>query len=535
MKILVAEPMAEGPLSLLQSQPGWEIVVSNPREYLDHLADADALLVRGVVKVTREVLAQASKLRVVGRAGVGVDNVDLEAATELGILVMNTPGGNSVAVAEHAMALMLSLARAVPQASASTRSGKWEKKKFLGLELRGKTLGVLGLGSIGREVVLRARAFEMRLLGCDPYVSAQWASDVNVELVDLDRLYAESDYITLHVALTPETTGMLSREAFAKMKTGVRIINCARGELVDEAALREAIESGKVAGAGLDVFAQEPPPPGDPLLALDNLIATPHIGGSTEEAQEIVGQRIVEQLIEYLQQGVVINAVNMPALTPEQYRALGPWITVAERLGTFAAHIASGRPGMVRLAYCGKIAEDNTKLLRNAGLAGVLNRSLSLKANLVNAMQIAARRGIRVSERHDQRAAHIDSIRLELETDTGVTTVEGAPVLGRPRLLEVDGIRCEAHLAGNLTFMKNRDVPGVIGHVGTVLGRNAVNIANFSLGRRDGPTSPEEPLAAVAVVETDQVVAEPVLVQLREHPAVMLARSVAFTSPPKSR
>jgi len=528
MNILIAEPLSPAGIELLQSQKGWNTIVSNPKEYARHLADADALVVRSAVQVTADVLAKAPKLRVIGRAGVGIDNVDLNAATAAGVLVMNTPGGNAASVAEHALALMLAMARHIPQANASTRAGKWEKKKFLGSELRGKTLGIVGLGSIGREVVKRARAFEMRILARDPYVTSQIAQDLGVELVSLDELYAGSDYITLHVSLTPETDRMLSREAFAKMKSGVRIVNCARGELVDEEALREGIESGKVAGASLDVFATEPPSAGYPLFTLDTVVATPHIGGSTEEAQEIVGVRIAEQIVEYLKHGVAINAVNMPALTPEQYRALGPYIAVAERLGVFAVHIASGNPKAVRLTYLGRIADSNTHLLRNAGVAGVLKRSVGQRANLVNAMQIASQRGWNVGEHHDRRSAHTDSVRLELETDSGVKVVEGAVLLGRPRLLQVDGIYCEASLAGHLVFMKNHDVPGVIGHVGTVLGRNHINIANFSLGRRDEPLHPGEPLEAVALVSTDAPVPENVLAQLLENPAVKLAKWVEF-------
>jgi D-3-phosphoglycerate dehydrogenase len=457
---------------------------------------------------------------------VGVDNVDLAAATTAGVLVMNTPGGNAISVAEHALALMLALARRIPQANASTRAGKWEKKSFLGSELRGKTLGIVGLGSIGRETVKRARAFEMRIVAHDPYVTSQIAKALSIELVDLPALYRQSDYISLHVALTPETQEMLSREAFARMKPGVRIVNCARGELIDEGALADALASGKVAGAALDVFSDEPPPAGFPLFAFDSVLATPHIGGSTEEAQEIVGVRIAEQVLEYLKSGVVINAVNMPALTPEQYRTLGPYISMAERLGNFAAHIACGNPKSVRLAYFGRIAENGTNLLRNAGVAGVLNRSASRKANLVNAMQLASQRGWNIEESHENRSGHTDSVRLHLETDDGVTVVEGAVLLGKPRILQVDGIYCEAPLEGYLIFMKNQDVPGVIGHVGTVLGRNRINIANFSLGRRDVPAAPGEPLEAVAVVSTDGLVPEPVLAELRQHPAVKLARAV---------
>ncbi len=374
----------------------------------------------------------------------------------------------------------------------------------------------------------RARAFEMRIVARDPYVTSQIARDLNVELVGLPELYSQSDYITLHVSLTPETEGLLGDKAFEAMKQGVRIVNCARGELVNETALQKAIESGKVAGAALDAFSIEPTPPGFSLFTLEAILATPHIGGSTEEAQEIVGVRIAEQVVEYLQSGVAINAVNMPALSPEQYRTLGPYISLAERLGNFAAHIASGNPKTVRLVYQGRIAESNTNLIRSAGLAGVLNRSLTHKANLVNAMQIASQRGWNVAERHETRSGYSDSIRLELETDSGVTTVEGAVLLGKPRLMQVDEIYCEQPLAGHLIFMKNHDVPGVIGHVGGVLGRNKINIANFSLGRREAPLKSGEPLEAVAVISTDGPAPESVLAELRQNPAVKLARSVEF-------
>jgi len=527
MNILVAEPMAEAGLNILR-QPGWEVRISNPKEYLSQLPDADALLVRSAVKVTREVLEKAPRLRVIGRAGVGVDNVDLNAATAAGIIVMNTPGGNAVSVAEHTFALMLAMARSIPQATASTKSGKWEKKKFLGNEIRGKTLGVVGLGSIGREVVRRGLAFDMRVIGSDPYVSPQVAEDLGIEVVNLDRLFAESDYITLHVALTPETRGFISAAAIAKMKNGARLVNCARGELIDQDALAGALASGKLAGAALDVFTPEPPPPGFKLFEIDSVVATPHIAGSTEEAQELVGVRIAEQVVDYLKHGVALNAVNMPALTPDQYRVAGPYMALAERLGSFAAQVASGNPKAVKLIYSGKAGDGSTHLLRNSGLVGMLNRWLSRRATLVNALQIATERGLTVSEQHAHKAAHVDSITVEIETDTGVTAVEGALVLGKPRLMRVDGIYCEAPLSGHLLFMKNQDVPGVIGHVGTVLGRNGVNIANFSLGRRDEPAKPGEPLEALAVVETDGAVAEPVLSQLREHPAVKAARSVVI-------
>jgi D-3-phosphoglycerate dehydrogenase / 2-oxoglutarate reductase len=526
MRILIAESLAPGAVKLLQQQPGWEVIVSNPKEFTQHLSGADALIVRSAVTVDKAVLAAAPILRVIGRAGVGVDNVDLPSATAAGILVMNTPGGNAVSVAEHALALMLSLARSIPNASASVKSGKWEKRKFLGTELRAKTLGVIGLGSIGREVVKRAAAFEMNIIAHDPYVHSQTAKDVGVALVDLPTLYAESDYITLHTALTPESFQLLSRDAFSKMKKGARIVNCARGELIDQAALVEALTSGQLSGAALDVFESEPPPPNDPLLAIESLVATPHIGGSTEEAQETVGIRIAQQIVEYLETGAALHAVNLPALTPEQYKTLGPYGRLAERLGSFASYISTGNPKAVRLVYFGKIAELNTHLVRNAGLAGVLQRSLARKANSINAMQIAGDRGLTVAERHEKRAAHIDSVRLDLETDTGITSVEGAVVMDQPRLVQIDGTHCEATLEGNLTFVKSADVPGVVGYIGDVFGKNGVNIATFSLGRKEAGTE------AISVIQTDEPVPENVLAELLKNRAVKVARPVKFNGEP---
>ena len=528
MKILVAEPLAPAALDLLRAQSDWELVVSDPKGYSAHLADCEALVVRSAVKVNKDVLAAAPKLRVIGRAGVGVDNVDLPAATAAGVLVMNTPGGNAVSVAEHTLAFMLSMARSVPQASNSTKAGKWEKKKFLGNELRGKTLGIIGLGSIGREVVRRARPFEMRIIGHDPYVSSQSARDLGVELVGLPELYRQSDYITLHVALTPETDRMLNAETFAQMKPGVRIVNCARGELVNTADLHAAIVAGQVAGAALDVFETEPP--GDnPLFQLDPVLATPHIAGSTEEAQEIVGIRIVEQLIEYLRSGVALNAVNMPALTPEQYRALGPFVDLAERLGLFLSHITQGNAHTIRLIYYGRLADNNTQILRNAGLAGVLGRSMEYRANLVNAMQIATQRGFRVIEQREPGDGHMDSIRMELESEAGSFSAFGAVVLGKARLLQVEGISCEATLDGHLMYAKNDDVPGVIGYFGTVLGKNGVNIANFALGREERASKSSKPLTAISIVETDEPVSDSLITQLFENKAVKVVHRVNFT------
>lgn len=528
MKIVVAEPLAPAAVELLRTQKEWDVVLADPKTYQQHLNDCEALVVRSAVKVNNDVLSAAPRLRVIGRAGVGVDNVDLPAATEKGVLVMNTPGGNAISVAEHTLALMLSMARSVPQASSSTKAGKWEKKRFLGNELRGKTLGIVGLGSIGREVVKRARPFEMRIVGHDPYVSSQTARDMGIELMSLPDLYRQSDYITLHVALTPETDHMLNANAFRQMKPGVRIVNCARGELIDANALEAAVASGQVAGAALDVFEVEPPE-NNPVLKLENVVATPHIAGSTEEAQEIVGIRIVEQMIEYLTSGIALNAVNMPALTAEQYRALGPYVNLSEKLGLFLSHIAPGNAHTIRLVYFGRLADQNTQLLRNAGLAGVLSRSLEYRANVVNAMQIATQRGFRVIEQLEPGQAHMDSIRMEVESDAGLFSAVGAVVLDKPRLLQVENISCEATLDGNLMYSKNQDVPGVIGFIGTILGRNGINIANFALGREDAADAHHaagRPLTAISIIETDQLVPDSVIAQLFENPAVQFVRRV---------
>jgi D-3-phosphoglycerate dehydrogenase len=349
-----------------------------------------------------------------------------------------------------------------------------------------------------------------------------------VELVSLAELYRQSDFITLHVALTPETNRMLNAGAFAQMKDGVRIVNCARGELVDQKDLQAAVKSGKVGGAGLDVFEKEPPGE-DELFLLEPIIATPHIAGSTEEAQEIVGIRIVEQMVEYLKSGVALNAVNMPAMTAEQYRALRPYVTLAERLGLFLSHIASGNAHTIRFVYYGRLAENNTQILRNAGLAGVLSRSLEHRANVVNAMQIATQRGYRVVEELEPDSARMDAIRMEVESDAGSFSALGAVVLDKPRLLQVENISCEATLDGNLMYSKNEDVPGVIGFLGTVLGKNGINIANFALGRQEPSTRKAgEPLIAISIVETDQLVPDNVISQIFENSAVKVARRVAL-------
>ena len=527
LNILIADAVSPSALEVLRAEPGWRVIASSPTEFQAHLPDTHALLIRSGAQVTAEVLDKAPNLRVIGRAGVGIDNVDVDAATSRGVLVMNTPGGNAISVAEHTLALMLAAARSIPAASESTKAGKWEKKKFLGTELNGKTLGIVGLGNIGLLVARRARPFGMKLLAYDPFVNPEIARDQGVEMVTLDELYAASDYISLHLSLNENTRNLLSKAAFAKMKDGVRIINCARGELIDAAAIEEALVGGKVAAAGLDVFPEEPPRPGSPLLTDPRVIATPHIGGSTEEAQETVGIRIAEQVRDYLKIGVVLNAVNMPSINAEQYDRIRPDLDLAERLGSFAAQIATGRPSRIQLIYSGNLGKTSSGLVRNAALSGILKRYLSSPPNLINANLIAEERGLAVSESRQGRSYGSDSLTIVIETDEGRRTVEGTVFSdGSPRLISVDGIYVETRLIGHMVFTKNIDVPGVIGRMGTLLGENRINIADFSLGREENHQPATEPAVAVAVVRIDEPLPKPVLEKLLELEAVQYAQTI---------
>src|SRR5580692_4298167 len=398
MKVIVADKISERGVELLRQQPGWNVVLTTKDNLNAEIADADALIVRSATKVTAELLDKAPRLRAVGRAGVGVDNIDLDAATTRGVLVMSTPGGNAISVAEHTFALLLALARQVPRLDKAMHEGKWEKSSAAGTEVRGKTLGLIGLGRIGSEVALRADAFDMRVLGYDPYISEAAAREVQVELVPLDKLLAESDFVSLHTALSPATQNLINAETLAKMKKGVFIINAARGELIEEAALADALKSGHIGGAGLDVFAVEPPK-NSPLVGLPNVIATPHIAGSTTEAQEEVGTAIAVQVRDYLVDGVIKNAVNMPALSPDQYRRLKPYLDLGERLGAFVAQAApSNSFTRIRIRYAGEPAEVGSHMIRSAVLIGALNVVLPEKVNLVNAAAEASSRGIQLEE-----------------------------------------------------------------------------------------------------------------------------------------
>ncbi len=550
MKIVIAEKVSRRGIDLLKAERKWKVVeLDSAREKLPReLRDANALIIRSAVQVNRQLLECAPRLQVIGRAGIGVDNVDIEAATKKGVMVMNTPGGNAVSVAEHTLALMLAMARSIPRANESMHAGRWEKKLFEGRELRGKVLGILGLGRIGVEIVKRARAFEVEILAYDPYVPSLVARDLNIPLVPLNELLGRSDYLTLHVPLTAETENILGRAALRHVKRGVRILNCARGELVDEEALAEAIRSGHVAGAALDVYRQEPPR-NSPLLALPQVVLTPHIAGSTAEAQEIVGHRIAEQVRDYLKHSIIQNAVNVPSVSVEEYRHLQPYLELAERLGLFLAQLATGSTASVLIHYSGKLAQMNTNMVRNAVLKGLLNRVLDEKANIVNSVAIAEERGIHISETRSQRTQFIDSIRVTVKTNgheskknesrEQESMVEGTVLHGtRPRVLVLDHINVECPLEGNLVVLKNRDVPGVVGNIGRILGRRKINIANFSLGRRhpggaERAKASRKPAEALAVVHVDQKVPDAVLKELGQIPAMTFVRAVEFDAPPR--
>lgn len=524
MNILVADAVSPAAIEVLTSEPSFNVIVSNKDDFRNHLADAHAILIRSAVTVTKEVLDAAPNLKVIGRAGVGVDNVDIPAATARGVVVMNTPGGNAIAVAEHTIAFMLSLARSIPAASASTKSGKWEKKKFLGSELCDKTLGIVGLGNIGIQVAARARPFGMKVLAYDPYVASDLVRDRGIQMVELEELFASADYISLHVALTEQTRGMVNSESIKKMKDGVRIINCARGELVKSEDLEKALASGKVAGAALDVFETEPPGQ-SPLFEHENMLATPHIGGSTAEAQEKVGIRISEQVRDYLKAGVVMGAVNMPPVSAEQYDKLAPYLKLAENLGSFVAQISEGRLVRIKLTYSGDFGETNSALIRNAALTGLLNRFLVEKANLINATGVAKERGIGVSETRRGRTHFSDSISVMIETEAGERQAQGAVFPdGSARLVSINGFYIEAPLNGHLLFMVNQDVPGVIGRIGEILGGSGVNIADFSLGRLEGKSN--DPATAVSVIRVDQEIPEAAVGKLAAMDAVQVARTV---------
>jgi D-3-phosphoglycerate dehydrogenase len=499
MNIVVADQLPSSAIELLRSISGWTVDARpqrKPEQLASDLAEADALIVRSATTVTRDLIASAPKLRVIARAGTGVDNVDVEAATERGILVMNAPGANSVSVAELAVALMLALSRGIAGADAAMKKGVWDKKRLVGAELRGKTLGIIGLGRIGQEVSTRARAFGMKLVAHDPFISEQVAASLGIELLSVDELCAVADYITLHVPATAETRHLINKERLAKCKAGVRIVNTARGELIDEEALADAIEAGAVAGAGLDVFQNEPP--GETrLVSLRQVVATPHIAASTSEAQELVGIETAAAVRDFLQTGTIGNAVNFPSVRGDDAARLRPYMLLAERMGTLIAQLGSGRTHALGIRYYGPLLAAHGSLVASAATAGTLTPILSSSVTAVNARAVAAQRGIEIVESRSSRPRdYVDLLSLKLHTTEGDRWIEGTVFEpSSPRLTSIDGVEIEAPLEGTLLVIQNDDQPGVIGEVGTILGRHSLNIASFSLGRGHG--------GAIGVVNLD--------------------------------
>ncbi|MGH7893964.1 MAG: phosphoglycerate dehydrogenase, partial [Candidatus Binatia bacterium] len=524
-RVLLSDSLGPEGLARLREQPGLDIEAKpglTPQELCSIIGDFHALIVRSGTKVTAEVLQHATQLRVIGRAGIGVDNVDVDAATKRGIVVMNTPGGSNVTTAEHAIAMLMAVARNIPQAVAAVRAGTWPRS-LLGTEVCNKTLGIVGLGNIGTIVAERALGLRMKVIAYDPFVTAETAARIGVELVTLEEMYPRIDFLTIHTPLTSETRGLIGRAAIAKMRRGVRIVNCARGGIVDETALAEAIGSGHVAGAALDVFEKEPPPPDHPLLKLDQVICTPHLGAATGEAQVSVAVAIAQQVAEFLTKGTIQNAVNAPSLSPEVLQVLRPYLGLAEKLGALAAQLAPQTPTEVTVHVAGDAAEREAKALTTAVLRGLLDRLLdeaeSYSVNYVNAPSIARDRGIRVIEsKAPYESGYRNAIGVDVKHASGTTTVAGA-VFGADtvRLTRIGEFRMEAVPEGYILMLHNRDVPGVVGRVGALLGENAINIAGLELARA------ERGGMALSLFHVDDPVPDPVLEALRTQPQVVAA------------
>ena len=486
------------------------------------IGDYDGLAIRSATKVSAKILDNAKKLKVIGRAGIGVDNVDVPAATARGIIVMNTPFGNSITTAEHAISLMLALARQIPEADASTRAGKWEKNKFMGVEIFAKTLGIIGCGNIGSIVADRALGLRMKVIAYDPFLSPERAVEIGVEKVELDELLKRADFITLHTPLTDKTRNIIDAAAIAKMKKGVRVINCARGGLVDEAALTEALKSGQVAGAAFDVFVEEPAT-NSPLFALPNVVCTPHLGAATSEAQENVALQVAEQMSDYLLRGAISNAVNFPSITAEEAPKLKPFIALAEKLGSFAGQLTETGLSKVQLSYECAVAQMNTRALTSAALAGLLRPMLG-DVNVVSAPVVAKERGIVVEETTREMAGDFDSlITVTVTTERQARAVSGTVFAdGRPRIVNIKGIRMDAEFGPSMIYITNLDKPGFIGRFSSTLGEAGINIATFHVGR-EAPGG-----SAIALIEIDGELPDAVLAQVRALPQVQQARPLHF-------
>lgn len=521
MRVLICDGLHRQGVKIFKKAKNVEVEVRDniePEELLELLPKCEGVVIRSRTKIDAKVLKKASRLRVIGRAGIGVDNIDIEAATQQGVLVMNTPGANAVAAAEHAMALMMALARHIPRADESVRTGKWEKKKFIGTELYNNTLGIIGLGRIGSIVANRALGMKMRVLAYDPYVSDDVAAKLGVELVSPQKLFRKSDFISIHTPFTKETEGLLDEYAFKAMKRGVRIINCARGGIIDELALYEAIKKKKVAGAALDVFSSEPPVD-NPLLTLPQVIATPHLGASSEQAQMNVATAIAEQMVDYLTNGLIRNAVNMPSMSPKMIEQLQPYMLLAERLGRFLSMYFQGNLRSLKLSYGGDLRELELAPVTNAAQMGFLERGLGEEVNLVNAPVIMRNRGIQVEVTTTSEArGYAGLITLAVVTDKGQSLVAGT-VFPTPecRIVGIDAYRMEAPLEGKMLLITNYDRPGVIGFIGTTLADHKVNIADMHLSRIRSKGT------AICLVTVDNPVSNKVLKALKEYENIIEA------------
>ena len=525
-RVLVSDELSETAVQIFRDR-GVDVdfmpkLGKDKEKLLELIPQYDGLAIRSATKATEKLIAAATKLKVIGRAGIGVDNVDIPAASKRGIIVMNTPFGNSITTAEHAIALMFAVARQLPAADASTQAGKWEKSKFMGVEITGKTLGVIGCGNIGAIVCARAIGLKMNVIGYDPFLSKERALEMGVEKVELEELLARADFITLHVPMTDKTRGILGKEALAKTKPGVRIINCARGGLVDEAALADAIKSGHVAGAGFDVFEVEPATE-SPLFGLENVVCTPHLGASTTEAQENVALQVAEQMADYLVKGAVSNAINMPSITAEEAPRLKPFIRLAECLGAFVGQVTEGPIKEIEILFDGVTATMNTRALTSALLAGLIRPQVA-DVNMVSAPIMVKEKGIIVSEvKRDKTGVYDGYIKLTVTTDSQTRSVAGTVFSdGKPRFIQIKGINMDADVGANMVYISNTDVPGMIGFMGTTLGEAGVNIANFQLGRGDQGGD------AIALLYVDEKVKPEVLARLTAHHAIRQAKPLVF-------
>lgn len=525
-KVLISDALSPAAIQIFKDR-GIEVdfqpALGKDKEKLaSAVGNYDGLAIRSATKVTAKIVEQAKNLKVIGRAGIGVDNVDIPAATARGIIVMNTPFGNSITTAEHAISLMLALARQIPEADASTRAGKWEKNKFMGVEIFGKTLGVIGCGNIGSIVADRALGLKMKVIAYDPFLSADRANDLGVEKVELDDLFKRADFITLHTPLTDKTRNVVNADAIKAMKKGVRIINCARGGLVDEAALYEALKNGHVAGAAFDVFVTEPATE-NPLFGLPNVVCTPHLGASTSEAQENVALQIAEQMSDYLLRGAISNAINFPSISAEEAPKLKPFVALAEKLGSFAGQLTETGISKVQLTYEGAVTQMNTKALTSAALAGLLRPMLG-DVNVVSAPVVAKERGIVVEEVTREMPEDYESlITVTVTTERQSRHVSGTVFAdGRPRIVNIKGIRMDAEFGPSMIYITNRDKPGFIGRFSSTLGEAGINIATFHVGR-DAPGG-----NAVALIEIDGELPETVLTKVRALPQVQSAKPLRF-------